>query len=174
MWFHLNLDGIELCFRVAKYRKSAPEKSDEQWCNIDLALHGNNWLNYKVSSDILLACEVEEIRNRIFDLLEDKIQAEEELDFIEPDLTFVLYPKKDLREDIKYTYIAPGHEILDINADLRVHLWNDGLTANYLSLCFDRDDLQKLLIYLQLVTDEISKDDKIVQKLIESDIIRLY
>ena len=173
MWLQLDLDGIKLHFRIAKYRKSIPESWDEQWCNIDLTLHRNNQLNYKISSEILLACEVEEIRNKIFDLLEDKIQAEEEMEFIEPDLTFVLYPKKDLHEDIKYTYVAPGHEVLDIDANLRVHLWNDGLTANYLSLCFGRDDLEKLLTYLQLVTNEISKDDKNVQELVESDIIQL-
>lgn len=174
MWLHLDLDGVELHFCVTRYRRSSPEKWDQQWCTVDLTLRSDNWLCYQISSEILLASEVEEMRDRISDLLEDKIQAVEEIEFIEPDLTFVLSPKKDLREDPKYTYIAPGHEIADIDADLHIHFWNGGLTANYLSLSFDRNDLECLLTYLQCITHEISKDDKAVQELIASDTIRIY
>ena len=174
MWLHLDLDGIETHFRITRYRKGIHEKRDEQWCTVDLTLRSDNWLCYQISSEILLACEVEEMRNRISDLLEDKIQAVEEMEFIEPDLTFVLSPKRDLCEDPKYTYVAPGHEIVDIDADLHIHFWNGGLTANYLSLCFERNDLECLMTYLQCVTHEISKNDIAVQELIKKDIIRLY
>ena len=172
MWLCLELDGIEFHFRITEYRKSIPEKWDEQWCHIDLTLRGDNWLYYTLSSDILLACEVEEIRNRISDLLEDKIQVEKELEFIEPDLTFILIPRKDLCRDPR-SYVACGHEIIDVDADLRVHLWSDGvLTANYLSLCFDRNDLECLMVYLQYITNKISRDDKAIQELIKKDVIR--
>ncbi len=174
MWLHLDLDGVALHFRITGYRKSTSENWHSQWCTVYLTLQGGNWLNYQISSDILLACEVEELCSRISDLLEDKIQAVEEMEFVEPDLTFVLNPKKDLREDPKYSYVAPGHEIVDIDADLRVHFWDGGLTANYLSLCFDRNDLQCLRTYLQCITHERSNDDKVVQELIARDIIRIY
>lgn len=172
MWLYLDLDGIELHFRITKYRKSKPEKMYDQWCQVDLTLHSGKWLCYQVSSEILMTCEVEEVCNRIYDLLEEKIQIEEELEFIEPDLSFVLNPKKDLRNDSKYAYIAPGHEIIDIDAELRVHFWNDALTANYLSLFLDRNDLECLAIYLQCVTNKISQEDKAVQELIKHDVIR--
>ena len=171
MWLHLDLDGIESLFRIREYTKSIPEKWDEQRCVIDLTLQSNSWLNYQ-SSSILFACEVEEVRNKISDLLDDKIQVREQLSFVEPDFTFILNPKKDLRENPNYVYIAPGHEFLDISADLRIHLWNGFMTANYFSLCFERNILESLLVYLQLVTNEIPKNDKSVQWLIEKDVIR--
>lgn len=174
MWLHLDLDGVELHLRIEGYRKSNSEKWDSQWCTVYITLQSDDWLNYQLSSDILLACEVEALCNRISDLIEDKIQTVEKMEFIEPDLTFVLRPKKDLRKDPKYVYVAPGHEIVDIFADLHIHFWNGGLTANYLSLCFDRNDLQCLLTYLQCITHEISKDSKAVQELISKDIIRIY
>lgn len=172
MWLHLDLDGIEMHFRITGYRKSIPERWDDQWCQVDLSLYSHNWLNYQISSSILLSCEVEEIRNKVSDLLEDKIQTEEELEFIEPDLTFILTPKKDLRKDPRYTYVAPGYEIVDVDAVLHVHLWNSGLTANYLSLCFNRNDLERLVTYLRYVTLEISKDAKVIQELVQKDVIR--
>ena len=44
-------------------------------------------------------------------------------------------------------------------ADLRVSFWNHGLTANYLSLCFDQADLDALWQYLRLVTGEADLSD---------------
>ncbi|MCR5015963.1 MAG: hypothetical protein K6A75_05255 [Ruminococcus sp.] len=173
MWLYLKLDGIEFHFRVKNYRKSTREKWNIEWCRVDLTVHSENWLNYQLSSDILLACEVEEIRERISDLLEDKIKVQEVMKFIEPDFTFVLNPKKDLRDDSKYSYVAPGYEIVDIDAEFQIHFWNDGLTANYLSLCFDRNDLECLLVYLRCITNEIQTDDEMLQKLIADDVIRI-
>ena len=173
MWLHLDLDGILFNFRIAKYRKSIPEIWDEQWCKTDLTLQNYNWLNYQTSSEMLLSCEVEKTRDKISDLLEDKIQTVEEISFIEPDLSFILRPKKDIRKDPDHVYVAPGYEILDIDSDMRVYFWNDGLTANYLSLCYNRNDLENLLTDMQLVTNEIPTDDKTVQKLITKDIIRI-
>jgi hypothetical protein len=176
MQLNLDLDGIEFCFRITKYEKSNSEnlyKLYDQWCIVELSLYSEKWLNYQISSEILLACEVEEIRDKISDLLEDRIQEQEILEFIEPDLTFELNPKKNLCEDPKYTYIAPGHEIVDIDADLHIHFWNDGLTANYLSLCFGRDELECLLVYLRYITNEIQNDDEMLQKLIADDVIRI-
>lgn len=173
MWLYLDLDGIEFHFRVKNYRQSTREKWDVEWCKVDLTVQSRNWLNYQLSSEILLAYEVEKIRDKISDLLEDKIKIQEEMGFIEPDFTFVLNPKKNLRDDSKYTYVATGYEIVDIDADLQIHFWDDGLTANYLSLCFDRNDLECLLAYLRCITNEIQKDDELVQKLIADDVIRI-
>lgn len=174
MWLYLDLDGIEFHFCVANYTKSIYEKWDIQWCKVELTIQSEKWLNYQISSDILLACEVENIQDKISDLLEDKIKAQEIMEFIEPDLTLVLNPKKDLRNTSRYSYAAPGYESADIDAELQIHFWNDGLTANYLSLCFDRKDLECLLIYLRCITNKIGKDDESVQKLIKNDIIRIY
>lgn len=174
MWLNLNLDGIDLHLQITGYKKSDPKKWDDQWCGVDITLESSNRLNYHISSSILESCEVEEIRDTIADLLQDKITTEQEMTFTEPELTFILHPKRDLRMDTKYIYIAPGHEIVDIDADLHIYFWNGGLTANYLSLCFDRTDLEKLLVYLELITKKISKNSDEVQELIAADILREY
>ena len=174
MWFHLDLDGIEFHFRISQYKKSIQEIWDEQWCKIDLTLQSGNWLNYEISSDILLSCEVEELRNKLLELLSNKIHSQEELEFIEPDLSFILHPQKDLTLSPKYSYVAPGHEIADIDADIRIHLWNGGLTANYISLCLDREDIEALCYYLDLVTKQIKLDHPNIKKMLDNDIIRIY
>ena len=173
MWFHLDLDGIDFHFRISKYRKSIQDIWDEQWCKVDLTLQSCNWLNYQTSSEMLLSCEVEQLRAKLFDLISNKIESQEELEFIEPDLSFVLHPQKDLTLDPNYTYVAPGHEIVDIDADIHIHLWNGGLTANYISLCFGREDIEAFRSYLNLITNQIQSDDPSIKKLIDSDIIRM-
>ena len=156
MQLYLDLDGIEFRFRITKYEKSISDnlyKLYDQWCIVELSLHSGNWLNYQISSEILLAYEVEKIRDKISDFLEDKIQLQEELGFVEPDLTFIIYPKVDI--------------------DLQIHFWDEGLTANYLSLCFDRKNLECLLAYLRYITNEIQTDDEMLQKLIADNVIRI-
>ncbi len=173
MWFHLDLDGIDFHFRISKYRKSIQDIWDEQWCKVDLTLQSGNWLNYQTSSEMLLSCEVEQLRAKLFDLISNKIESQEELEFIEPDLSFVLHPQKDLTLDPNYTYVAPGHEIVDIDADVHVHLWNGGLTENYISLCFGREDIEACCSYLNLITNQIQADDLTIKKLMGNDIIRV-
>lgn len=62
----------------------------------------------------------------------------------------------------------PGHEILDVHMDFSVTFWDrEGcLSSNRLLMEFDRDDLEKLLCYLNLVTKAVSKDDDTVKKAI--------
>ena len=107
MWFHLELDGINFHFRISKYRKSIQDIWYEQWCKVDLTLQSGNWLNYQTSSEMLLSCEVEQLSVKLFDLISNKLESQEELEFIEPDLSFILNPQKDLTLDPSYTYVAP-------------------------------------------------------------------
>lgn len=173
MWFHLDLDGIDFHFRISKYRKSIQDIWDEQWCKVDLTLQSGNWLNYQTSSEMLLSCEVEQLSAKLFDLISNKLESQEELEFIEPDLSFILNPQKDLTLDPNYTYVAPGHEIADIDTEIHVHLWNGGLTSNFISLCFGREDIEALCSYLNLITNQIQSDDPTIKKLIDNDIIRV-
>lgn len=59
-------------FRISQYKKSVQEIWDEQWCKVDLTLHSGNWLDYEITSDILLSYEVEELRNKLSALLSNK------------------------------------------------------------------------------------------------------
>lgn len=171
MWISLDLDGIELQLRITDYRKST-NQWDEKWCKVDLSLRSDEWLNYQIKGqEILLACEVEELRHALHELLTDQIEQECAVAFIEPDLAFNLSPKQDVRSNPRVLYVKPGHEITDIGMDLEVSFWHDGLTANRLTIAFDRLDIERLLCYLRLITKEITLDDDNVQQLIASKVI---
>lgn len=164
MWLKLNLDGIDFHFCISGYEKSTKELWDIQWCKVELALQSPNCIDYRIpSSEILLSCEAEGLRDNIKRLLQNEFQSEKKLDFIEPDLTFILTPETDT-----------GHGITDVSADMHVHLWSDGLTANYISVCFGKAELESLLTYLRFVTGELSKKSDAVQELVEKDVLRIY
>ena len=174
MWLKLDLDGIKLWFKVKGYKKSTDSNWDDEWCTVELNVQSENWLNYAQSGELLLACEVEEILSLFEDLTEDKIQESREVEFVEPDFGFVLNPKKDLRDDPRYTYVKPGCEIVDIDAELRVSFWNGGLTANYLSLNMDREDIIAFITYLRVITKRINKADDTVQLLLQNGVLVEY
>lgn len=52
-----------------------------------------------------------------------------------------------------------------------VAFWHDGLTNNYLSMEFDRDDVQYLLNYLNLVTGNADKNSQMISNMIKKGII---
>ena len=45
------------------------------------------------------------------------------------------------REFLVQDYIKLGCEIQDIDIELRVNLWDGGLTSNYFSMILDRKDI---------------------------------
>lgn len=157
MWLKLDLAGIDFRFRIKGYTKSLGEDWSDRWCGVDLTLESGKWLRYSISSDILLSCEVEEIRNKIFGFLQERQNKPEDITFIEPDLSFHIHPSG-------FTGYA--------SMDLHVHLWDNGLTENYISISFDKDDLEKLCLYLQLVTGLITRNQKRVQQLLDKGIFR--
>ena len=174
MWLKLNLDGIKLYLKITGYKESTNSNWTDEWCGVELNVQSGNWLSYSQSGELLLACEIEEILSLFKDLIEDKITETKEVEFIEPDFKFVLNPKKDLRDDPRYTYVKPGHEIVDIDAEFRVFFWDGGLTANYLSLRMDREDITAFITYLNVITKRINKADDSVQLLLNNGILLEY
>ena len=173
MWLNLNLDGIKLYFKVSGYHKSG-EKWYDEWCSVEFTLQSDNWLNYTQAGELLLACEIEELESAFTDLLQDKISNISNLEFIEPDMKFVLEPKRDLRDDPRYTYVKPGCEIVDITAHMHISFWDGGLTANYLSLALDRDEILMFATYLKLIMGRINLDDLTVQEMLKKRILLKY
>ena len=116
----------------------------------------------------MLAIEVEEIRDRIEDLLNDKLDKPEKIECIEPDFELHLHPKEDIRNNPDIVYVKPGCEIADIDMDFQVSFWdsNGGSSANRLLLSFGRTDLEILLCYLRYITKMIDNKDEMVQRLI--------
>ena len=54
---------------------------------------------------------------------------------------------------------------------LKVNLWNEGLTCNYFSTTFNKEEIEIFYLYLSLITNKISKDNDKINNLITAGII---
>ena len=172
MRLKIDLNGILFRLNIKDYEPSQQDRWDCQWCHVDFSFSSDSWLDYHQENDeVLLSCEVETLAESLDKLLNDEITEITELPCIEPDFNFVLHPKRDLREDPKYIYIREGCEIADIYMEWTTTFWSDGLTANYLSVTLDRDDMRILLGYLNYVRGKLNKQDPLIAELIKRDFI---
>ena len=167
MWLRLDIDGIELNFRISGYKPISDRKSDYSWCQVDLQLK-SSWLDYKINGELLDMGEVDSLQKRISDLLSDKILDINAFEGIEPDMQFQFFPRQNIRSNPKVLYVASGHEISDISADMIITFWNKGLTNNRLILNFDRDDLEYFcdyLLYIEYATGFAkARADELIEK----------
>ena len=152
MGIQIDANGIMIDFAASGYRKSNKDNWDDVWCKCDFSFRSDNWLNYKsVSNEVLLSCEIDELERSLTQLLDGEITEKKMIEPIEPDFKFILHPEEDLRNNPNYTYVRPGYEILDIYLEWRVYFWNEGLTDNYLTVVFDRNDITMFRDYLRTV-----------------------
>ena len=155
MDFRLDICGITVYLKIKGYEKSTKEDWDGQWCRCDFSFMSGDWLNYhKEDDEVLMSCEVEELYEALSKLLTDELPDIKEICCMEPDFNFILYPKRDLRNDSKYTYVKPGYEMADIYMEWKVFFWNEGLTDNFLCVTFGREDIEKLRDYLSSVINK--------------------
>ena len=173
MWFRLDLDGIVLNLQIKGYVKTAREDWDSVWCSVDFSFVSEPWLNYsKLDAEIFLASEIDDLIEAFDALLMDRITEQQEFTCIEPDFTFILNPKEDVRDNPRVLYVRPGSDtIIDASVEWQVSFWNGYLTANFLSLTLDRKDIEYFLTYLRLVAGRIAKDDPAVVELMQKDIL---
>ncbi len=117
-------------------------KESEEWCSMQISVK-NEFFNYKNEGELLLFSEVEEIKNYLEQLLNGKLEEEEQLDFTEPDLELNLYPSDNVEYillDIKFNLIEQGE-----------------LSADYYNLCLDKKEIDELYSYLKEWIDENKK-----------------
>ena len=117
-------------------------KESEEWCSMQISVK-NEFFNYKNEGKLLLFSEVEEIKNYLEQLLNGKLEEEEQLDFTEPDLELNLYPSDNVEYillDIKFNLIEQGE-----------------LSADYYNLCLDKKEIDELYSYLKEWIDENKK-----------------
>ena len=141
MWLNLNVNGIKVQLRIKGYKLSNKECWDCQWCNCDFSFSSGDWLNYhKEDDEVLLSCEIEMLESTLSMLLNDEIKEDKEIDFIEPDFVFHIYPKDNLEN-----YAS------DIYVEWKIYFWNGGLTENYIAITLDRAEIIILRDYLSSV-----------------------
>ncbi|PKM40288.1 MAG: hypothetical protein CVV04_03545 [Firmicutes bacterium HGW-Firmicutes-9] len=167
MWLKLDIDGIELNLRISGYKPIADWKSEYSWCQVDLQLK-SSWLDYKINGELLDMGEVVLLQNRMSDLLSDKTTDITAFEGLEPDIQFQFFPRRDIRNDPKVLYVAPGHQFFDISADMIITFWNEGLTNNRLILNLGCDEIEYFrdyLLYVEKTTDfDKAKLDKLIAK----------
>lgn len=173
MWFRLDLEGIVLNLQINGYQKTAKHDWDSVWCSVDFSFVSEPWLNYsKLGDEVFLASEIDDLIEAFDALLSDRIAEQQEFTCIEPDFTFILEPREDVRDNPRILYVRPGSDtVVDASVEWRVSFWNGYLTANYLSLMLDREDIERFLTYLRLVAGKITKDDPAVVQLMQKNIL---
>lgn len=172
MTLHMNLDGISVRLKIWNYRPSPDGDWTADWCKTDVLFSSEPWLNYRLEEDeVFLSCELEELYEGLGRLLSGELHERKEVEMMEPDFAFILYPRRDLRDDPRVTHVRSGYEILDISVDWTVAFWHDGLTNNYLTVELKRKDIGNLRTYLGLVMGVISQDDPLVAELLEEGIL---
>jgi hypothetical protein len=172
MWLKMDLDGIIVSLQVKAYKKVTDDDCCSTWCETDFSFVSKPWLNYqKVNDEVFLARELDDLSDILEELLENRLSEKTKFNCVEPDFNFILNPIKDLRLDPNVICVSPGHEFVDIDMEWQVYFWHDGLTANYLSVTLNREEIEYLSTYLQLVTGKISEDDPAVKRLIQRNII---
>ena len=55
--------------------------------------------------------------------------------------------------------------------DMKIFFWYEGLTDNFLSVTFDRTDLQYLRDYLFLIIGKIDKDNSVINEMVSKGIL---
>ncbi len=113
---------------------------DDRWCKVSLRVK-NKVLDYKIEEkEIFLEYEIENLAEKLGELLDGKLEEDEQVEFFQPDLEFLLYPSEDVEESI---------------VDIRLNIIQDGvLSADYYNLCILKEDIEKIYQYLRSVIGE--------------------
>ena len=128
------------------------------WSSIRLGVK-NSYMDYSDCGELLQKYEVDEIIEKLEDLLDDKIVEIEELHFIEPDITMCLHPAHINLPDKMHAYVG-GHSASECCLDITLHFREsqDMYVAEEWTITLDRDEIITLLYGLK---DECGKSESL-------------
>lgn len=146
----MNLDDTYFEFGVFNYVKG--KDNDNNWTDIRVRVNNSNF-KYFIISELMTSSEVEEMLKAMKKNLKDELEEKEEIRFYEPDLEFILYPKLNLLDTGKYTYIKEGNKIQDIYMEIIINLKNrSGIyTGQKYVMIFNREEIEKITKYLESI-----------------------
>lgn len=169
MKIRMNIDGVLFELNITDYRKSVNKDELDEWSKTDLLLK-SRYLSYHIDNDeILLVDEIEEIRDNLKLLLDGKMDEKTEMSFIEPDISLVLFPNKNIINPL-FARLR-GKDPFYVQLEMKVNIWDEVQTGNSFSMILDRQNIENLKTYLELITGEIDYNDKAVRKMIKSGIL---
>lgn len=149
----MNIDDTYFEFGIFNYVEG--QDNDDNWTDIKINVHNNNFKYFR-KSELMTSAEVERLLKMIEKLLNDELEEKEKIRFYEPDLEFILYPKINLWDTGKYTYIKEGHEIQDIYMELNINLTdrNGVYTGQKYVMIFDRKEVEKVVTYMKTIVNK--------------------
>ena len=114
---HLKIDNYtDFELNINRTNKKETDPID-RWCEVSLKIE-NEYFKYKtINSEILMESDIEYLIKEFDKLLKGKIKEDEYIEFIEPDLEFILRPAKQIYEE----------ETIDI----RINLFQNGDYNSY-------------------------------------------
>lgn len=131
-----DLDGFILLFEISGWKPSDRSNWDVNWCMINIRVT-SSFMDYKIHSESLLSCEIEELIKALENVLNGK--EAKKMECLEPDLEFHFNTRSQNVESSS-------------DMDFVINFWDEGaLTANSLHLCFSEKDMERLLDYLKAV-----------------------
>lgn len=134
----LNLDDTIVDFEITGYKKSSVAGWADEWCQVKLLANGN-CVTYKEEGGFLLAREVENLFEKLGQLINGSIDRQEHLYFAEPIMEFRLRPAVNV--DDRFDDID-AHWILNLRD-------NKGtVVVNCIQLLLGRDSIERLYWYL--------------------------
>lgn len=152
----LDVSGGTLHLRVSDYRPVPEDEWYYHWAWIDVSMHGKGF-DIETSSPSLLCVEIENLRFVLERLIYKVIYKDwmlpecelepEKLEFIEPYHRFIFYPPAvNIASKLGIEKGMQGFDLFETSADWEIELQHGGLLV---VVRLDRDNLEKLLAYLQ-------------------------
>lgn len=141
MGLKLNWKEMEFSLEIRNYRTPRERDDWDNWCKVDLNVKVGDYMDYSVIDDeMLMSREALSLLSGLEKLLDGGLTKHMQIGFIEPDLTFELYPRSTLGEDE-----------LDVWAELLIalRLKDTNYNGAVLTLPFERGDIEELLKYLK-------------------------
>lgn len=132
---------MEFSFEIRGYRTPREHDDWDNWCKVDLNVKVGDYMDYSVIDDeMLMSREALSLLSGLEKLLDGGLTKQTQIGFIEPDLTFELYPRSTL-----------GKAELDVWAELLIalRLKDTNYNGAVLTLPFERGDIEELLKYLK-------------------------
>lgn len=141
MGLKLNWKEMEFSLEIRNYRTPRERDDWDNWCKVNLNVKVGDYIDYSVIDDeMLMSREALSLLSGLEKLLDGGLTKQMQIGFIEPDLTFELYPRSTLGEDE-----------LDVWAELLIalRLKDTNYNGAVLTLPFERGDIEELLEYLK-------------------------
>lgn len=145
MGLKLTWKEVGFSLEIRGYRTPRASDDWDNWCKVDLNVKVGDYMDYSVINDeMLMSQEVLAMAHGMEVLLNGGIAKRTQIGFIEPDLTFEMYPRSTL-----------GREELDVWAELLIalRLKDTNYNGAVLTLPLERGDIEKFLEYLEGVIE---------------------